>query len=77
MATDELVNLCLRALVQVLELVHRAELDHVQPVRQDPVWFPLQQMFALVRCNVADSRENIGAVAKEFILTSPKNQATR
>jgi hypothetical protein len=36
-ASDEVVNLLLGLDVQVLELVHRGELDHIQTVGQDPI----------------------------------------
>ena len=59
MASDEVVDLVFRLLVQVLEFMHSRELLDVQSVRQNPIWFALQQVFALVRSDMRDSGENI------------------
>ena len=59
---DEVVNLRLRRRVQVLELVHRLELDHVETVREDPIRLALQQVLALVRRDVRHRREHVRTV---------------
>ena len=41
MSPHKLVNLRLGRRMQVLELVHGLELDDIQPIRQDPIGFPL------------------------------------
>lgn len=61
-SSDELVNLRLGRRVQVLELVHRLELDNVETVREDAVRFALEEMFALVRSDVRDRSEHVRAV---------------
>ena len=60
---DKLVDFLLFDLVQVLELVHRLEFDHVQPVRQYPVGFTLKQVFQLVSGNMGHRGEHIGGVS--------------
>ena len=41
MAPHKLVDLRLGRRMQILELVHGLELDDIQPIRQDPIGFPL------------------------------------
>jgi hypothetical protein len=48
--------------MQVLELVHRLELDDIESIRQHPVRFPLQQMLTLVRSYMRYSSKYIGTV---------------
>ena len=48
--------------MQVLELVHRLELDHVQAVRQDAVRLALEQVLALISRNMRYGREYICAM---------------
>lgn len=61
-AANKVVNLLLRYLMQILELVHGGELGHVETVGQDTVGFPLQQMLRLEGSDVRDSREDIARV---------------
>ena len=49
---NKVVDLRLRCRVQVLELVHRLELDDVQTVGKDAVGLALEEMFGLVRGDV-------------------------
>ena len=48
--------------MQVLELVHRLELDDIQSIRQHSVRFPLQQMLTLVRSYMRYGSKYIGAM---------------
>jgi len=48
MASDKLVNLALACRMEILELVHGLELDDVQAIWQDAIWFSLQKMLGLV-----------------------------
>ena len=48
MASDKLVNLALAGRMEILELVHGLELDDVQAIWQDAIWFSLQKMLGLV-----------------------------
>lgn len=59
MASNEVVNLLFRLLVQILELVHSRKLLDVQTVGQHSVRFTLQQMLTLIRSDVRDGCENI------------------
>ena len=52
MASHELIDLRLARRVQVLEFVHSLEFHNIKPIRQDPIGLPLQQMFALVSCDM-------------------------
>ena len=61
-SAHKLVDLLLRGGVKVLELVHRLELDDVQTVRENAVWFPLEQVLRLVSSDMGDRRENVGAM---------------
>lgn len=56
---NKVVDLLLRCLMQVLELVHGRELDDVHTVGQDSIRFSLEQMFRFVRRDVRDSREDV------------------
>lgn len=49
MTTNKLVNFRLASRMQVLEFVHRLELDNIQTIWQDAIWFTFQQMLALIR----------------------------
>jgi hypothetical protein len=53
--------------VQVLELVHGSKLDHVEAVRQHTVGLALEQVLRLVRGNVRDGGEDIGAVGSRTL----------
>ena len=59
---DKVVDLRFRCRVQILELVHRLEFDHVQAVWKNAVWLALQQVLALVCGDMRHGREDIGAV---------------
>ena len=59
MSPHKLVNLRLGCRMQVLELVHGLELDDIQPIRQYPVGFPLQQMLTLISSDMRYSREHV------------------
>lgn len=48
--------------MQILEFVHGLEFDDVEPVRQNSVGFPLQQMFAFVGGDMTDCCEDIGGM---------------
>ncbi len=62
MSTNELVNLRLACCMQVLEFVHRLELDDIQPVWQDTIRFTLQQMLAFICCDMRHGCEHIGTM---------------
>jgi hypothetical protein len=61
-AAHKLADLGLGGLVQVLELVHRLELDDVEAVREHAVGLALEEVLGLVRGDVADGREHVRAV---------------
>ncbi len=46
--SNEFVNLRLRGSVQILELVHGLELDHVQTVREYAIGLTLEQVFRFI-----------------------------
>lgn len=62
MTTNKVVNLFLGLLVQVLELVHSRKLGDIETVWQDAVGLSLEQMLALIRCDMGDSRKDIARV---------------
>lgn len=64
-AAHEVVDLRLRGRVQVLELVHRLELDDVETVREDAIGLVLEQVLALVRGDVRNRREHVRAVRQQ------------
>lgn len=53
--------------MQILELMHRLELHHVQPIRQHPVRLPLQQMLRLVRRDMGHRREHVRAMRRRAL----------
>ena len=59
---DKVVDLRFRCRVQVLELVHRLELDNVETVGQDAVGLALQEMLGLVCSDMRHRREYVSAV---------------
>ena len=59
---DKVVDLRFRCRVQILELVHRLELNHIETVREDPIRLALQQVLALVRRDMRHSREHVRTV---------------
>lgn len=59
MTPHKLINLRLRRRMQILKLMHRLELDHIQPIREHPIRFPLQQMLTLIRRNMRHRCEHI------------------
>jgi len=59
---DELVDLGFRRRVQILELVHRLELDDVEPVGQYTIRLALQEVFRLVRRDVRHGRKHVRAM---------------
>jgi hypothetical protein len=61
---DEIVDLLLRNSVEVLELVHGRELGNVETVRRNTVRLPLEEVLRLVRRDVRNRREDIGAVRR-------------
>ena len=67
MPAYKLINLLLRARMQILELMHRLKLDHIQPIRHNAVGLPLQQVLGLIRGNMADSRKHVGAVRRRAL----------
>lgn len=62
MAPHEIVDLGLCGLMQILEFMHRLELDDIQAIRQDAIRFPLEQMFRLVCCDMGHCRKHIRTV---------------
>lgn len=62
MPSHKVINLLLGLCVQILELVHGREFDHVETVRKHTVWFPLQQMLALESGNVRDRGKHVAGV---------------
>ena len=62
MPANKVMNLRLRNLMKILELVHSAKLNNVQPIRQDSIRFPLQKMLSLVRRDMAHSSEHISTM---------------
>lgn len=65
--SDEVIDLDLRLLMQVLELVRCRELLDIESIGQNTVWFPLEQMLALVRCDVRDGCEDVGGVGRSSL----------
>lgn len=61
-AAHEVVDLLLGLLVQVLELVHGAELCDVEAVGEHAVGLALEQVLALVGRDVRDGREDVARV---------------
>ena len=61
-AAREIVDLFLGLGVQVLELVHGRELDHVEAVREHAVGLALQEVLALVGGDVRDGCEDVAGV---------------
>jgi hypothetical protein len=57
--SDKLVNLALAGRMRIMELVHGLELDDIQAIWQDAIWFSLQQMLRLVCNDVGDSGKNV------------------
>lgn len=62
MSPDEFVQLLLGDGVQILELVQRRELLHVEPVGRDHVRLPLQQMLRLVPRYIRHGGEHVRQV---------------
>jgi len=48
--------------MQILEFVHCLEFDDIEPIRQNPVGFSLQQMLAFVGGDVTDCGKDIGGM---------------
>lgn len=63
MSSNKLVDLRLRCGMHILELMHSLELDNIQSVGQHTIRFPFQQMFAFVRGDMRNGRENVSAVS--------------
>ena len=63
MPHDRLVDHLLADPVEVFRLVRRAEPLDAQPVRKNKIGLPPEQAPALVARDIADGRENVGAVA--------------
>ena len=64
MASDKLVDLGLARSMQVLKFVNRLKLDHIQPVGENAVWLPFQEVLALVCGDMGHGREYVGAVCR-------------
>lgn len=62
MPSHEIMDLLLRLLMQVLELVHSAELGDVETVGQHAVRLALEEVLALVGGDVGDGREDVAGV---------------
>ena len=62
-SADEVVNFRLGGRVQILELVHRLELDDVEAVWQDAIGLALEQVLGLVRGDVRDSGEDVSTMS--------------
>lgn len=73
---NEFVDLRLGGRVQVLEFVHRLELDDVQAVGNDTVRLSFEQMLRLVRRDMGDSGKNVSTVrSRAFDAVSVVNAA--
>lgn len=62
MSPYKLIDLPLRARVQILELMHRLEFHHIQPIRKHTVRLALKQMLRLIRSDVRDGGEDVRAM---------------
>ena len=71
MSPHEIINLTLRRLMQILELMHRLELDHIQPIGKDTIRFPLQQMLRFVRGNMRHRRKHIRTMRRRTFYAIP------
>lgn len=69
--SDELVDFGLGSGMQVLELVHRLELDNIKTVRYDTVGFALEKVLGFVRGDVRDGCENIRTMSRGPLDTVP------
>lgn len=65
--SHEFVNLCLARGVQILELVHGLELDHIKSIRQYSVRFPLEQMLTLICGDVGNGGKDICAMGSRSL----------
>lgn len=63
MTPNKFVDLCFTSCMQVLEFMNGLKFDNVQAIRKDAIGLSLEKMFALVRSNVRDSGENVGAMS--------------
>ena len=66
---DEVVDLGLGRGVEVLELVHGLELDDIESVGEDAIWFTLEEMLGLVGGDVGDGGKDVGAVGGGALYT--------
>ena len=62
-AADKIVDLGFCSGVEILELVHRLELDDVEAVWQDAIGLALEQVLGLVRGDVRDSGEDVSTMS--------------
>ena len=63
-SANEVIDLSFRRGVQILELVHRLELDDVETVREHSIGLPFEQVLAFIGGDVRHGREHIGAVRR-------------
>ena len=59
---NKVVDLGLGGGVEVLELVHGLELDDIESVGEDAIWFTLEEMLGLVGGDVGDGGKDVGTV---------------
>lgn len=62
--TDEFVDFGLAGGMEVLEFVHRLELDDVQAVRKNAIGFALEKMLALVGGDMGNGGEYVSAMGR-------------
>ena len=69
MASYEVVYFLFRLLVKVLELVHRRELHDIQTIGQDAIRLSLEEMLALICCNVRHRCKDVSGMGSSALDT--------
>lgn len=62
MTSYELIDLGFGSRMHVLKLMHGLELDDIKTIRDNAIWFPLEQMLCLVSSYVGDCGKYICTV---------------
>jgi hypothetical protein len=61
-APDKFIDFGFACCMQVLKFVHRLEFNDIQTIRKYTVWFPFQQVFTFIGCDVRNGCEHISAM---------------